>query len=85
MDGPDVLTTCGNPGRLLQINGTYIAGVGSGCSPIDDWSEVSSYSAEELDLLRELRAGDKLVTYSAGLLFFLSLLASWLSLPPTTF
>ena len=62
MDGPDVLTMCSNPGRLLQINRMYVAGVGGACSPIDEWSEVSSYSAEELDLLRELSAADKLVT-----------------------
>ena len=80
MVGPDVLTTCGNPEHLLFLNRMYVAGVGGICSPIGEWSEVSSYSAEELDLLRELSAGAKLVTYSAGLLFFLSLLASWLPL-----
>ena len=58
-DGPDVLTSCGVPGRLLQLGTSYIVGIGGPCSPLESWSEPSTFSAAELELLRELSgAGD---------------------------
>lgn len=55
--GPDVLTSCGAPGRLLRLQEEYMLGIGGVCSPISDWSTVSSYSSSELNLLTELASG----------------------------
>ena len=52
--GPDVLSTCGNPGAQLQINQQYVAGVGGSCSSIYEWSPLGSYSPGELQRLRDL-------------------------------
>ena len=57
--GPDVLTSCGDPGRLLRLREEYVVGIGGFCSPISDWSTVSSYSSSELNLLTELASGCK--------------------------
>ena len=40
--------------NTLQLNTDYIAGIGGICSPINGWSQLSTYSPEELDKLREL-------------------------------
>ena len=56
--GPDVLTSCGNPGRRLSINQTYLIGLGGPCSPIAEWSSLESFSMDELCLLRDLRADE---------------------------
>ena len=55
--GPDVLTSCGVPGRLLRLQEEYMLGIGGVCSPISDWSTVSSYSSSELNLLTQLASG----------------------------
>ena len=55
--GPDVLTTCGDPGRLLQLQEEYVVGIGGFCSPIGQWSTVASYSSSELVLLTQLASG----------------------------
>ena len=52
--GPDVSTSCGNSGRVLQLGTTYVAGVGGACSPINEWTPLSEYSQEEVELMREL-------------------------------
>ena len=52
--GPDVLTTCGNQGRVLQLREEYVAGIGGGCNPINAWSAVGNYSSGEFNLLSEL-------------------------------
>ena len=57
--GPDVLTSCGDPGRLLRLREEYVVGIGGFCNPISDWSTVSSYSSSELNLLTELASGCK--------------------------
>ena len=56
--GPDVLTSCGSPGRRLSINETYMIGVGGVCNPIPEWPTLESFSMEEVCLLRELRADE---------------------------
>jgi hypothetical protein len=56
VSGPDVATTCGQLGRRLVLNATYVVGIGGPCSPIGPWSLLSSYSSEELQLLRSLGA-----------------------------
>lgn len=53
VSGPDVQTTCGDDGRLLDISTSYVAGIGHRCSPISSWTERASYSSEELELLRD--------------------------------
>ena len=57
VSGPDVLTTCGREGFLLQIGTEYLVGIGGACSPISSWSNASSYSSQELDFLRQFSAG----------------------------
>ena len=52
--GPDVLTTCGNSSRVLQLQEEYVVGIGGGCNPISAWSTVGSYSSSEFNLLSEL-------------------------------
>ena len=52
--GPDVLTTCGIQGRVLQLREEYVAGIGGGCNPINAWSAVGNYSSGEFNLLSEL-------------------------------
>lgn len=52
--GPDVLTDCGEQGRVLQISTSYVAGIGGPCSPLSEWSQSSVYSNDELNLLRNL-------------------------------
>ena len=50
--GPDIQTSCGNERRRLQVGTEYIAGIGGACSPIEEWSERSSYSSGEIQQLR---------------------------------
>ena len=51
--GPDTATTCGSPTRRLQINGEYVVGIGGPCSPFRSWTELSSFSAQEIESLRD--------------------------------
>ena len=64
VNGPDVLTTCGNSNRRLTIGETYLVGVGGACDPISAWSTLDSYSESELEILRDLSA-DMLVCAGA--------------------
>ena len=87
--GPDVLTSCGDPSRRLQISSQYVVGIGGACNPISEWSPFSSYSEEELQLLRDLSTGvvgtgGATVSCRASLFVpLLSLLAClWFSLIP---
>lgn len=52
--GPDVTSSCGSSGRVLQLGTTYVAGVGGPCSPIGEWTALSEYEEEEVELMREL-------------------------------
>ena len=52
VQGPDTQTTCGDPSRRLQVGTEYVVGIGGPCSPIIPWSELSNYSAEEMELIR---------------------------------
>ena len=58
VNGPDVLTSCGNPSRRLIIGEVYLVGVGGVCDPISAWSTLDSYSESELGIFRELRGAD---------------------------
>ena len=31
-DGPDLVTSCGNPGNILSVGATYVVGIGGPCS-----------------------------------------------------
>ena len=53
--GPDVLTSCGNLGRLLTLGVEYVIGIGGPCSPIPHWSTLASFSDNEVTLLESLR------------------------------
>lgn len=75
--GPDVLTSCGDNGALLRLNQQYVVGVGGGCQKISEWSSLDSYTASELQQLRDyaqsFEAG-RLACGSFGLLPSLSFL-----------
>lgn len=58
VSGPDAITTCGTIGRILEIGTSYVVGMGGLCSPIREWTQLSEYSSEELELLRRLRDDD---------------------------
>lgn len=55
--GPDVLTSCGQYGRVLTVGESYIVGVGGVCVPIRPWSSFDSYSSSEIQLLENLKDG----------------------------
>ena len=57
--GPDVLTSCGRQGRVLQLQEEYVVGIGGGCNPINAWSTVRSYSSSEFNLMTQLTSGCK--------------------------
>ena len=49
--GPDVLTSCGQYGRILTVGESYIVGIGGSCSVLNNWSSFNSYSSSEIELL----------------------------------
>jgi hypothetical protein len=53
--GPDVLTSCGDIGRVLQLNTVYVAGIGQECSRINEWTQLNEYTESEIEFLRRLR------------------------------
>ena len=57
--GPDVLTSCGAYGKVLQLQEEYVVGIGGACNPIAEWSTVASYSSSELNLMTQLTSGCK--------------------------
>ena len=54
--GPDVLTSCSNPNAQLRLNEEYVVGVGGACRLINEWSSLDSYTASELQQLRDYAA-----------------------------
>ena len=48
--GPDVLTSCGQYGRILTVGREYILGIGGICNPISAWTLADDYSDDELNL-----------------------------------
>lgn len=54
MYGPDVLTSCGYYGRLLELGGQYVVGIGGACHPINEWTAVEDYSQGDLQYLMTL-------------------------------
>ena len=81
VSGPDVLTTCGDEGRLLQIGVQYLVGIGGAyCNPINEWSEFSSFSSEEMELIEKLPrvvAGGTTVSSRIALLLLLPLFSAF--------
>ncbi len=51
--GPDVLTSCGQYGRILKAGREYILGIGGICNPISAWTLADDYSDDELNLLQQ--------------------------------
>ena len=51
--GPDTQTSCGDSRTRLRIGTEYVAGIGGRCSPIAEWSELSEYSSQEIEQLRD--------------------------------
>ena len=42
VSGPDVLTSCGEAGRLLELQEQYVVGIGGPCNPaFTEWTALS--------------------------------------------
>ena len=50
-NGPDLLTSCGNPQNILSVDTTYVVGIGGPCSAHSEWTRYSQYPAEERQAL----------------------------------
>lgn len=50
--GPSILIG-GVANRVLQANIEYMVGVGGLCNPINEWSQTSSFSSDDLQILRQ--------------------------------
>ena len=74
MSGPDVLTSCGQYGRVLTVGESYIAGIGGACYPISPWDNSSRFSTDDFRLLVELRNGSTRCNSSTGLYIYIPLL-----------
>lgn len=86
--GPDVLTSCGNAEAQLRLNEEYVVGVGGGCQSIEEWSSRDSYTASELQQLRDYAVSFEvggLACGSLGLLPSLALLAIAVAMTVTLF
>ncbi len=57
--GPDVLTSCGTPNRILTVSSQYIVGIGGACLAIDDWTLSRTYLDSELDYLVSLSTSEE--------------------------
>ena len=44
--GPDVVTSCGQLGRVLEVVTVYVAGIGGPCNPISEWTEYCPQDVE---------------------------------------
>ena len=53
-NGPDVLTSCGYYGYVLQLNRRYVVGIGGPCYPISNWDTFESYTTQDIEQLRDL-------------------------------
>lgn len=52
--GPDILTSCSGPNRVLTVGESYLLGIGGPCYTIGDWSLVNDFSTLEFDILSSL-------------------------------
>lgn len=69
--GPDVILL--DRTRILQVHTDYIAGIGGACNPIEDWSQPSSFSPEELEQIsQDMDCGGLIFLPSSSLLISLS-------------
>lgn len=85
VSGPDVLTSCGAYGRVLEIGTVYVVGIGQICSPLPTWGALDEYSADNIAQLRQLQRGEVecgavIIRASSLLLLFLMLATSALNL-----
>ncbi len=78
--GPEVLLELSN--RVLQVSTEYLAGVGGLCNPINTWSQTSSFSTGELEMIRHnMTCGQMSVSTSLpGVMVTLALLVSLMPL-----
>ena len=89
MTGPDVLTSCGAYGRVLELGEQYVVGIGGACNPISQWTPLSDYSSREIEFLEQLSedyandpsvcAGHKLSLFHFSLPLLLALVPLLLS------
>ena len=49
--GPDLLTSCGNPGNILSVGTTYVVGIGGPCNAYGEWTPYSRYPTEHRQAL----------------------------------
>lgn len=52
--GPDVLTSCGSFGRVVELGEQYVVGIGGACNPISEWTPLDDYSDRGIELLEQL-------------------------------
>ncbi len=52
--GPDVLTSCGYYGRVLELGKQYVVGIGGPCSPVSEWDELGEFTQKEVQYLSDL-------------------------------
>ena len=89
MPGPDVLTSCGAYGRVVELGRQYVVGIGGACNPISEWTALSAYSSREVEFLEQLSeryaddptfcAGPKLSLFHFSLPLLLALIPVLLS------
>ena len=53
--GPDVVSSCAAEfGRVLELGGQYLVGIGANtCGVFHDWTALSGFTEDDLDLLRD--------------------------------
>ena len=51
--GPDLLTSCGNPGNILSVGTTYVVGIGGPCNAYGEWTQYSRYPTEHRQALSD--------------------------------
>lgn len=64
--GPDVLTTCGEQGRVLRLGREYLVGIGGPCNSLSPWSQLDVYNPEDIQLLQSLANNSRYCNDSAA-------------------
>ena len=63
--GPDLLTSCGNPGNILSVGTTYVVGIGGPCSAYGEWTQYSRYPTEHRQALSNGCSNSSTVTLTS--------------------
>ena len=71
--GPDVLSPCVNPNRILKTGREYIVGIGGVCSPISEWSMIDVYNPDDLTLLQQASTDPTLCAGAASVVALYSI------------